>query len=80
MSGVAIQLAQVGALIPTMLRSVSEKRSLVAGGQFSAVFCVIKVEVPLQVISVSLEGELRLGEVTLPVSEGLNEAAACPLN
>lgn len=63
-----------------MLRSVSERRSPVAGGKFSTVFCVMKVEVPLQVMSVSLEGELRLGEVMLPVSEGLSEAAAWPVN
>lgn len=73
------QLAQVGALIPTMLRSASERHSLLAGGQFSAVFCVINVEVPLQVISASLEGALRLGEMILPVSVGFNEAAACPV-
>lgn len=74
------QLAQAGALIPTMLRSVSERRSLATGGQFSTVFCIMKVEVPLQVSSASLEGVLWLGEVMLPVSEGLNEAAAWPVN
>lgn len=74
------QLAQAGALIPTMLRNVSERRSLATGGQFSTVFCNIKVEVPLLLMSVSLEGMLWLGEVMLPVSEGLNEAAAWPVN
>lgn len=75
------QLAQADVLRPTMLSRVSESRSPVAataGGQLSTVFCGMKVEVPLMAMSLPLTGDSR-GELALPASVGLSDAAACPL-
>lgn len=68
--------------MPTMLRRVFEMevRSLGAGGAFSPVLGVMKVDVPVILVSASLAGEPRLGEPIVPEMVGFSEAVALPVN
>lgn len=83
---VMLQLVQAGAFMPTMLSSVSERRSPAGGGQFFAVFWVMNVDAPPIVTSLSFkgavifDGDARLGELCAPETDGLSDAAALPTN
>lgn len=78
------QLAQAGAFMPTILSSVSERRSPAGGGQFFPIFWVMNVDAPPIVTSPSFkgavvfDGDARLGEA--PETDGLSDAAALPTN
>lgn len=85
-NALVVQLAHAGAFMPTILSSVSERRSPAAGGQFLVDFWVMNVDAPPLMISLSFkgavafDGETRLGELAVPEMEGTSDAAALPTN
>lgn len=74
--------------MPTMLSSVSERRSAAGGGPFLVVFWVMNVDVPPMVASLSCKGAValdgdaraRFGEFCDPEPDGPSDAAALPAN